>query len=228
MSARFRRRTSIGCTNESGKSAGSPFGGRQRLSSDAGRRGQNDFLRSRAGRCRRARRKRNALSAVYYPATAGLFATLRVPLLRGRDFTARDSVSAPWVAIINQTMARMFWPNEDPIGKQLTLDLVPEERPREIVGIVGDVKVSRLQTKPEPAMYVPHAQRPARYRGPYQWTRIYMSYLIRPSGDASSRDPGSCAKPWRKSIPPGRSENSELWTTCWPSRCKNRATTRCC
>ena len=130
--------------------------------------------------------ERNALSAVYYPATAGLFTTLRVPLLRGRDFTPRDSASAPWVAIINQTMARTFWPNEDPIGKQLTLDLVPEERPRQIVGIVGDVKVSRLQTKPEPAMYVPHAQRPARYRGPYQWTRIYMSYLIRPAGDTST------------------------------------------
>jgi putative ABC transport system permease protein len=130
--------------------------------------------------------ERNALSAVYYPVTTGLFTTLQVPLLRGRDFTPRDSASAPWVAIINQTMARTFWPNEDPIGKQLTLDLVPEERPHQIVGIVGDVKVSRLQTKPEPAMYVPHAQRPARYRGPYQWTRIYMSYLIRPAADVST------------------------------------------
>jgi predicted permease len=130
--------------------------------------------------------ERNAMSAVYYPVTAGLFTTLRVPLLRGRDFTARDSPTAPWVVVINQTMARTFWPNEDPIGKQLTLDLVPDERPRQIVGIVGDVKVSRFQTTPQPAMYVPHAQRPAHYRGPYQWTRAYMSYLIRPSGDAKS------------------------------------------
>jgi putative ABC transport system permease protein len=130
--------------------------------------------------------ERNALSAVYYPVTPGLFATLHAPLLRGRDFTGRDSVSAPWVAIINQTMAHTFWPNEDPIGKHVTLDLVPEERPREIIAIVGDVKVSRFQTKPRPVMYVPHAQRPARYRGPYQWTRAYMSYLVRPSGDAKS------------------------------------------
>ena len=130
--------------------------------------------------------EKNALSAVYYPVTAGLFSTLHAPILRGRDFTARDSATAPWVAIINQTMAHTFWPNEDPIGKHVTLDLVPEERPREIIAIVSDIKVSRFQTKPQPALYVPHAQRPARYRGPYQWTRAYMSYLIRPSGDAKS------------------------------------------
>jgi putative ABC transport system permease protein len=133
--------------------------------------------------------ERNALSAVYYPVTAGLFTTLHAPLLRGRDFTVRDAASAPWVAIINQTMARTFWPNEDPIGKHVTLDLVPDERPREIIAIAGDVKVSRVQTKPQPVMYVPHAQRPMDYRGPYQWTRVYMSYLIRPSGDAKSLIP---------------------------------------
>ncbi len=130
--------------------------------------------------------EKNAMNAVYYPVTAGLFTTLHAPLLRGRDFTARDSATAPWVAIINQTMAQRFWPNEDPIGKHVTLDLVPEERPREIIALVGDIKVSRTQTKPQPAMYVPHAQRPLHYRGPYQWTRVYMSYLVRTSGDAKT------------------------------------------
>jgi len=130
--------------------------------------------------------ERNALSAFFLPVTPGLFATLHAPLLRGRDFTARDSASAPWVAIINQTMARTFWPNEDPIGKQVTLDLVPEERPREIIAIAGDMKADTFQTKPEPILYVPHVQQPPRYRGPYQWTRIYMSYLVRPSGNAKS------------------------------------------
>ena len=130
--------------------------------------------------------EKSAMSAVYYPVTAGLFTTLHAPLLRGRDFTAHDSATAPWVAIINQTMAQRFWPNEDPIGKHVTLDLVPEERPREIIAIVGDIKVSRTQTKPQPAMYVPHAQRPLHYRGPYQWTRVYMSYLVRTSGDAKT------------------------------------------
>jgi predicted permease len=133
--------------------------------------------------------ERNAQSAVFFPVTTGLFATLHASMLRGRDFTARDAASAPWVAVINQTMARTFWPNEDPIGKHITLDLVPEEQPREIVGIVSDIKISRSQTKPQAAMYVPHGQRPAHYRGPYQWTRVYMSYMVRPSGDVKSLIP---------------------------------------
>ena len=50
--------------------------------------------------------EKNALSAMFFPVTAKLFSTLRAPLLRGRDFTARDTASAPWVTIIDQTMAR--------------------------------------------------------------------------------------------------------------------------
>jgi putative ABC transport system permease protein len=126
---------------------------------------------------------KNALSALFYPVTANLFATLKAKLLRGRDFTARDTSSAPWVTIINQTMARTFWPNEDPMGKHVTIDLVPEERPREVIGVVRDIKADRYQTKPQPAMYVPHPQMPLRYRGPYQWTRTNMSFVVRPSGD---------------------------------------------
>jgi putative ABC transport system permease protein len=133
--------------------------------------------------------ERNALSAVYYPVTAGLFTTLGGHLLRGRDFTDRDAASAPWVTVINETMAHTFWPNENPIGKHVTLDLVPEEQPREIVGIISDIKTSRSQTKPRAAMYVPHAQRPSRYRGPYQWTRTYMTFLVRPSGGINTLVP---------------------------------------
>jgi putative ABC transport system permease protein len=130
--------------------------------------------------------EKNALSAMFFPVTANLFATLKAPLLRGRDFTARDTASAPWVTVINQTMARMFWPNENPMGKHITLDLVPEERPREVIGVVRDIKVDRYQTKPQPAMYAPQAQMPQRYRGPYQWTRVVMSFVVRPSADRKS------------------------------------------
>src|SRR5579864_1214801 len=124
-----------------------------------------------------------ALSALFYPVTANLFTTLKASLLRGRDFTSRDTASTPWVTVINQTMARTFWPDEDPMGKHLKLDLVPEERSREVIGVVRDIKADRYQTKPQPAMYVPHAQMPLRYRGPYQWTRTNMSFVVRPSGD---------------------------------------------
>jgi len=77
---------------------------------------------------------------MFFPVTANLFSTLKAPLLRGCDSTARDTSSAHWVTIINQTMARTFWPNENPMGKQATLDLVPEERPRELIGVVRDIK----------------------------------------------------------------------------------------
>jgi putative ABC transport system permease protein len=69
------------------------------------------------------------------------------------------------------------------MGKHVTIDLVPEERPREVIGVVRDIKADRYQTKPQPAMYVPHPQMPLRYRGPYQWTRTNMSFVVRPSGD---------------------------------------------
>ena len=127
--------------------------------------------------------EKNALSALFFPVTANLFTTLKASLLRGRDFTSRDTASAPWVTIINQTMARTFWTNENPMGKHVTLDLVPEERPREVIGVLRDIKADRYQRKPQPAMYVPHAQMPLRYRGPYQWTRTNMSFVVRPSGD---------------------------------------------
>ncbi len=130
--------------------------------------------------------EKNALSANFFPVTTKLFSTLKAPLLRGRDFTVRDTASAPWVTIINETMARTFWPNENPMGKHVTLDLVPEERPREVIGVVRDIKADRYQTKPQPAMYVPQAQMPPHYRGPYQWMRVNMFFVVRPSGDLKS------------------------------------------
>ncbi|HYL73133.1 MAG TPA: ABC transporter permease [Bryobacteraceae bacterium] len=126
--------------------------------------------------------ERDAYSATLIPVTPNFFATMKIPLLRGRDFTARDTASSPWVTVINETMARRFWPNEDPIGKRLTLDLVPDERPREVIAVVRDTS-RHWQTKPEAMMYVPHVQQPMRYRGPYQFSRVQMTFVIRTAGN---------------------------------------------
>jgi len=86
-----------------------------------------------------------------------------VPLTRGRLFSARDGASAPGVIIINDSMARRFWPNQDPIGRRITHDLsiVPgQPTTREIVGVVGDVRHFGLEQPSEPQMFVPHAQMP--------------------------------------------------------------------
>jgi len=131
--------------------------------------------------------ERNALSAMFCPVTPGFFSTVKAQLLRGRDFTEHDTDSAPWVTIINQTMAQRFWPNQNPIGKHVTLDLAPEERPREVIGVVRDIKAYIWRNKPLPAMYSPHVQRPLRYPGPpWSVSRLHMSFLVRSSGDPKS------------------------------------------
>lgn len=88
------------------------------------------------------------------------FTALGVPLLQGRGFNAIDKEGSPLVVIINQTLADRYFPDETPIGKRLKVG--GAERPRnpwmEIVGVVGDLKYSGLDAKPEPTYYTPLAQ----------------------------------------------------------------------
>ncbi len=90
------------------------------------------------------------------------FDAMKIPLLRGRSFTDRDDGKAAKVAIINQAMARQYWPGEDPLHAQI--DIAPnvgpefDEPPRQIVGIVGDILEDALDQRPFPTMYVPMAQ----------------------------------------------------------------------
>jgi putative ABC transport system permease protein len=86
---------------------------------------------------------------------------MRIPLLRGRYFSEQDSPANPNVAIISETLARRYFPNLDPIGKQMRFGFPPNGNvPREIVGVVGDVRDVALSEKPGPMMYVPFAQAP--------------------------------------------------------------------
>src|SRR5260221_46687 len=84
-------------------------------------------------------------------------ATMRVPLIRGRFFTSRDAADAPGVVIINETTARRFWPDENPIGHRLSFDFDPP-RWLQIVGVVVDIKHTRLDADPNPEAYTPYAQ----------------------------------------------------------------------
>jgi putative ABC transport system permease protein len=89
--------------------------------------------------------------------------TMRIPLKRGRGFTSADGADAPGVILISEGMAKRFWPDEDPIGKRLVTAFAAE-KPREVVGIVGDVKIRGLDYRePVAAMYVPYEQIPAGY-----------------------------------------------------------------
>jgi putative ABC transport system permease protein len=76
-------------------------------------------------------------NAAYYAVTPGYLAALRIPLKNGRDFTARDDAAAAPVAIISETMARKFYPSENPLGQRIQMG--NGSKPAEIVGVVGDV-----------------------------------------------------------------------------------------
>jgi predicted permease len=95
-------------------------------------------------------------------ASPGYFDLFRIPILRGRDFTGRDVAGAPGVVLINETMAKKYWPQENPVGQQIVIGkgVGPEyeEPPRLIIGIVGDTHNNGLDQKPRPLMIVPQAQ----------------------------------------------------------------------
>jgi putative ABC transport system permease protein len=100
-------------------------------------------------------------TADYATVSPDYFRMMRIPLLRGRFFSEQDSPSSPKVAIISETLARRYFPNQDPLGKQMGFGFPPNsDVSREIVGIVGDVRDAALSRKPGPMMYVPFAQAP--------------------------------------------------------------------
>ncbi len=123
------------------------------------------------------------LSADYFAVTPNFFATMKIPMLRGRDFSDRDSATAPWVAIVNETMARRFFPDVDPIGQHIRVDLSPEDQPREIIAVVRDIPASNPQTRQDPAMFLPYVQAAAHSIGPFTFLHLQMTFLLRTSGD---------------------------------------------
>ena len=82
------------------------------------------------------------------------FQTVGTRILRGRAFDSGDNANSPKVVLISQTMARRFWPNQDPIGHSLRM----EKKDYEIIGLVEDVKINHIEEAPEPYMYLPLAQ----------------------------------------------------------------------
>jgi putative ABC transport system permease protein len=91
------------------------------------------------------------------------FQTVGTRILKGRHFSSSDTANAPKVVLISETMARRFWPNQDPLGHSLRI----EKKDYEIIGVVEDVKINQIHESPEPYMYFPFAQ-----------TRSYEGELI--------------------------------------------------
>ena len=125
----------------------------------------------------------STLTANYIAITSGYFSTLKTPMTQGRDFEDRDLAAAPFVVIINQTMAKRYWPNESAIGKQIRLDYVPDEPLREIVGVVADIRMSQQQRQINPTIYVPYLQQTPRWMGAGYAARAGMYFVLRTRGN---------------------------------------------
>jgi len=99
------------------------------------------------------------------------FRAMGIPLQQGRFFAAQDNATAPVTAIINQSFARRFFPDENPVGKRVLLGGA-QVQPREVVGVVGDVRQSALNTSPVEGVYLSSNQRPP----------LAMSVVVRTEG----------------------------------------------
>jgi predicted permease len=112
------------------------------------------------------------------------FQTMGIPLIKGRYFDARDTADAPGVAVIDETLARKYWPGEDPVGKRISFERTgPDgQQPvwREVVGLVAHVRNEGLEGESRGQYYVPYAQRANN-------TDIFV--VLRTDGDPSSLAP---------------------------------------
>ena len=88
--------------------------------------------------------------------TPNYFHTLQIPIVKGRDFTMQDNMSSQRVAIVSETFVNRYWPNQEALGKQVNSDLTHEWFT--VVGVAHDSKVTGLNEKPTPFLYLPHYQ----------------------------------------------------------------------
>ena len=115
--------------------------------------------------------------ALFDSADAGYFRMMRIPIPQGREFNQSDRAAGPNVAIVNETLARMWWPNEPAVGHQIKVGgPYLKGEMLEVVGVAGDVKQFGLDSQPEPDIYRPASQENDSDR----------AILIRTSGDPAS------------------------------------------
>jgi predicted permease len=140
-------------------------------------------------------------SADIRSADSGYFRAMGIPLLAGREFTEADNASARRVMLINQAMARQFWPNENPIGQRVTMKDWGPPLTGEIVGVVGDVKTNGLDEAAGPMIYWPY----------FQFPQLFNTIVLRSDGDFARLVPAVKAAIWsvEKNQPISQIENLE-------------------
>ncbi|HTH47047.1 MAG TPA: ABC transporter permease [Candidatus Limnocylindria bacterium] len=126
--------------------------------------------------------------------TAGYFRTMGVNLVRGRDFDATDTPGKPPVTLINETLARQFFPGADPIGKRIRTKESGENEWATIIGIVRDVRANALELKPTPGFFFPYSQQPT------YWEE--MTVVVRGNEAALTVPPESALRRELKAVDP--------------------------
>jgi len=104
---------------------------------------------------------------------SGYFRAIGIPLIAGREFTENDTQQSARVMIINQSMAKEFWPNESPIGKRVTMKEWGPPMTGEVVGIVGDTKADGIAANIYPMIYWPY----------FQFPQNFNAFVVRAEGD---------------------------------------------
>jgi predicted permease len=119
------------------------------------------------------------------------FRTMKIPLKKGRYFDERDTESAPWAVVISETLANRYFPKEDPIGQQILLrhepQQVDEDRPRQIVGVVGEVKQIGMGGL-HPLLYESFLQQPEVFRGGSEFFHLWGGLVIRTTSDVRAHE----------------------------------------
>ena len=119
------------------------------------------------------------VSMDYQVVSYDYFATLEVPVIRGRGLTEQDHETAPRVIVINETMARQYWPNEDPVGKRIIIGESSKDTSwRTIVGVVGDIRHASLTEAPVPCAFIDYRQ------DLESWPR--MGFVVKTKSDPAS------------------------------------------
>jgi len=129
-------------------------------------------------------------SARYRAISAGYFSTMGIPVKAGREFGPADGANTSGVVIVNETLARHFWPNEDPIGKQIK-PRFPNNRWCSVVGVVGNVHHVGLDVEPRPEMYYLYSQIPDQVA---TFVAGIMYVVVRTGPDPLSLVPGVRAR----------------------------------
>jgi predicted permease len=124
-----------------------------------------------------------AEDAVYRMVLPGYFHTMKIPIVRGRDFAQSDGLQSPAVVVINEAMARRCWPGEDPIGKRFALeDSLPSPQWITVVGVAKNSAEKDWAAQPAPEMYLPYLQNREYLEG--SASRFsYLTLAVRSTGD---------------------------------------------